>query len=103
MLINKGYLRCGQVVQLMGQRHKAVEILERGLHKVPVGNDEDRKACAHFLLYEASQANYLKTLSKHYEALRKQSQAANRIDPLTRLPREIVQQIWCHLDLKACG
>ncbi|KFX87729.1 hypothetical protein O988_09312 [Pseudogymnoascus sp. VKM F-3808] len=81
-----GYLRCGQVVQLMGQRDKAVEILERGLHKVPVGNDEDRK-----------------TLSKHYEALRRQSQAANRIDPLTRLPREIVQQIWGHLDLKACG
>ncbi|KFY77814.1 hypothetical protein V499_02877 [Pseudogymnoascus sp. VKM F-103] len=80
-----GYLRCGQVVQLMGQRDKALEILERGLHKVPVGN-EDRKI-----------------LSKHYEALRKQSQAANRLDPLPRLPQEIVLQIWGFLDLKSRG
>ncbi|KAL5350162.1 hypothetical protein ACLOAV_005199 [Pseudogymnoascus australis] len=80
-----GYLRCGQVVQLMGQRDKALDILERGLLKVPIGN-EDRKI-----------------LSKHYEALRKQSQAANRLDPLPRLPQEIVQQIWGLLDLKSRG
>ncbi|KFY37373.1 hypothetical protein V494_04775 [Pseudogymnoascus sp. VKM F-4513 (FW-928)] len=80
-----GYLRCGQIVQLMGQRDKALEILERGLHKVPVGN-EDRM-----------------TLSKHYEALRKQSRVANRLDPLTRLPQEIVQDIWGLLDLKSRG
>lgn len=48
MLTNKGYLRCGQIVQLMGQRDKALEILERGLQKVPVGN-EDRKVCIHLL------------------------------------------------------
>lgn len=42
VLTNKGYLRCGQIVQLMGQREKALDILERGLQKVPVGN-EDRK------------------------------------------------------------
>ncbi|OBT79596.1 hypothetical protein VF21_01241 [Pseudogymnoascus sp. 05NY08] len=80
-----GYLRCGQIVQLMGQRDKALEILERGLQKVPVGN-EDRKI-----------------LSKHYEALRKQSRAANRLDPLPLLPQEIVQQIWGLLDLKCRG
>jgi hypothetical protein len=45
MLISKGYLRCGQVVQLMGQREKALEILERGLQKVPVGSKGDRKVC----------------------------------------------------------
>ncbi|OBT89612.1 hypothetical protein VE02_01763 [Pseudogymnoascus sp. 03VT05] len=80
-----GYLRCGQIVQLMGQRDKALEILERGLQKVPVGN-EDRKI-----------------LSKHYEALRKQSRAANRLDPLPLLPQEIVQQIWGLLSSKCRG
>ncbi|OBT64352.1 hypothetical protein VE03_05814 [Pseudogymnoascus sp. 23342-1-I1] len=80
-----GYLRCGQIVQLMGQRDKALDILERGLQKIPVGN-EDRKI-----------------LSKHYEALRKQSQAANRLDPLPLLPQEIAQHIWGLLDLKSRG
>ncbi|ELR07439.1 hypothetical protein VC83_03125 [Pseudogymnoascus destructans] len=80
-----GYLRCGQIVQLMGQRDKALGILERGLHKVPVGN-EDRKI-----------------LSKHYETLRRQSRADNRLDPLPVLPQEIVQEIWGLLDLKSRG
>ena len=102
MLTKKGYLRCGQVVQLMGQRDKALDILERGLLKVPIGN-EDRKVCSHLLPAEVSEANYLKILSKHYEALRKQSRAANRLDPLPRLPQEIVQQIWGLLDLKSRG
>lgn len=102
MLTSKGYLRCGQVVQLMGQRDKALEILERGLHKVPVGN-EDRKVWTHLLSVEVSKAKCFKILSKHYEALRKQSQAANRLDPLPRLPQEIVLQIWGFLDLKSRG
>jgi hypothetical protein len=60
MLTSKGYLRCGQVVQLMGQRDKALEILERGLHKVPVGN-EDRKVWTHLLSVEVSKANCLRS------------------------------------------
>ena len=86
----------------MGQRDKALGILERGLHKVSVGSD-DRKVCTHLLPTEVSEANCLKILSKHYEALRKQSQATNRLDPLPRLPQEIVQQIWGLLDLKSRG
>lgn len=103
LLTNKGYLRCGQIVQLMGQREKALDILERGLHKVPVGNDEDRKVFIPLLPAGDYEANHLKTLSKHYEALRRQFQIANRLDPLTRLPQETVQQIWDLLDLKSRG
>ena len=88
----------------MGQRDKALEILERGLHKVPVGSNGDRKACNYFVAPgELSKVNWLQTLSKHYEALRRQSQATNRLDPLTKLPQEITQEIWELLDMKSRG
>lgn len=104
MLISKGYLRCGQVVQLMGQRDKALEILERGMLKVPEGSNGDRKVFNSVVaLAEFPNVNFVKTLSKHYDALRRQSQGTKGLDPLTKLPQEIAQQVWEILDVKSRG
>lgn len=38
----KGYLRCSKILQVKGEERLALQIYERGLRKVKVGNDPER-------------------------------------------------------------
>jgi F-box/TPR repeat protein Pof3 len=41
----KGYLRCGKVLQVKGEKDLAMKLYERGLRKVKIGTDNDRTVC----------------------------------------------------------
>lgn len=42
LILRKGYLRCGKVLQLKGENELAMKIYERGLKKVKIGADNER-------------------------------------------------------------
>jgi len=46
--------------------------------------------------------NSCQKLSEYYEALRNKQKSAKRVDPLTKLPKEIVEKIFDHLGIKSC-
>ncbi|KAM3074201.1 hypothetical protein ACMFMG_002978 [Clarireedia jacksonii] len=81
--LSKGYLRCGKVLQLKGERELALKIYERGLKKVKVGIDEERVK-----------------LQAMFSKLQKSQEPRKCLDPLTYLPLELAQMVTERLDMR---
>ncbi|PQE21115.1 f-box domain protein [Rutstroemia sp. NJR-2017a WRK4] len=81
--LSKGYLRCGKVLQLKGERELALKIYERGLKKVKVGTDEERVK-----------------LQAMFSKLQNLQEPRKCLDPLTYLPLELAQMITEELSMR---
>ncbi|KAM0135901.1 hypothetical protein ACHAQE_005854 [Botrytis cinerea] len=81
--LSKGYLRCGKVLQLKGERQLALKIYERGLRKVKVDTDKDR------LILQAM-----------FNKLQKSLAPSKTLDPLSYLPFELAEMIAQQLSIR---
>ncbi|RDW81998.1 hypothetical protein BP6252_03110 [Coleophoma cylindrospora] len=78
----KGYLRCGKVLQLMKNQDLALKMYERGLQKVKIGADDERIK-----------------LQEVFSRLQSKQAPQKLLDPLTKLPVELLGMILQELDM----
>jgi hypothetical protein len=92
-------LRCGKVLQLTGKETLALQIYERGLGKVKVGEDADRPVCHCNPCFRLS-SDPGQLLQQMYTKLQQRQKPSSNLDPVIMLPNELALMVCRYLDMR---